>query len=152
MLREIRRIPAATPYIEQVESIVSTASQVLYKMSDIHDCMQIKKKSFKNNKEVFKPQTTFLQVLEINSLMAKQLSVKQKLNLPFNIPTFVIADKTRICQVSNNLIQNALQYAATNSLIEINVRVDNEDSLNVTVTNIGVQVREDQVPQLFKPK
>ena len=77
-------------------------------MSDIHDCMQIKKKAFKNNKEVFKPQTTFLQVLEINSLMAKQLSVKQKLNLPFNIPTFIIADKARICQVSNNLIHNAL--------------------------------------------
>ena len=84
--------------------------------------------------------------------MAKQLSVRQKLNLPFDLPTLIIADKARICQVSHNLIHNALKYATTNSLIEVNVRVDNEDALNVTVTNIGVQVREDQVRFLFKQK
>ena len=56
ILKEIRRMPAAKPYIEQVESIVNRTSLVLYKMSDITDCMKIKKKVFEKNMEVFRPQ------------------------------------------------------------------------------------------------
>ena len=84
--------------------------------------------------------------------MAKQLSVKQKLTLAFDLPSCIKGDKARICQVSNNLIHNALRFAATYSLVKVDVNLDSNDALNVTVTNSGGQVREDQVRLLFKPK
>ena len=52
--------------------------------------------------------------------------------------------------MTNNLINNAIKFADTYSVVKINVGYEDED-LKVSVANSGLHLRYEEIPSLYKP-
>ncbi|TRO53154.1 PAS domain S-box protein [Candidatus Bathyarchaeota archaeon] len=60
------------------------------------------------------------------------------------------SDKVRLEQVIINLLNNASRFSPKNSAIEINVEPA-QSGVEITITDHGVGIREEDLPKLFKP-
>ena len=69
---------------------------VLYSVADLRDVLAIKKRGFSRKDEIYKTQQSFLEVMNVNYLIAKQMNIKLQLNFTNNLPTIVKADKMRV--------------------------------------------------------
>jgi hypothetical protein len=82
--------------IEQMQGILSCSQMVLYSVADLRDVLAIKKRGFSRKDEIYKTQQSFLEVMNVNYLIAKQMNIKLQLNFAHNLPTIVRADKMRV--------------------------------------------------------
>jgi PAS domain S-box-containing protein len=63
--------------------------------------------------------------------------------------TVVHADPDRMRQVVDNLLSNALKYSAEGTAIDVSVALD-EDQILAAVTDHGIGIPRDEIPQLFE--
>lgn len=81
-------------------------------------------------------------------------SIKFQMNLDASIPEWVRADPTRLRQISNNFLSNALKFTSEG---EIELKVSQEDGqssrkiLRFAVSDTGIGVPSDLVKKLFAP-
>ena len=66
-----------------------------------------------------------IDVLNTNYYIAKKKSIYLKLNRLENMPIKLIGDNNRITQVTNNLVNNAIEFAKLKSVAEITASYDN---------------------------
>lgn len=79
----------------------------------------------------------------------KELDIK--LNVDENIPIELCGDEIRIKQIFNNLLSNAIKYTVEGSItIDLKgIRDKEKFSIEFSVTDTGVGIREDDLPTLF---
>jgi signal transduction histidine kinase len=77
--------------------------------------------------------------------MAKGISLK--LNCPSYLP-LVTLDRTRINQVLNNLIQNAIFHTPENGSVILSAKISGEQ-ISVMVADSGPGIEQDNLPHLF---
>jgi PAS domain S-box-containing protein len=65
--------------------------------------------------------------------------------------TRVKGDATRVKQILTNLLSNAIKYNADSGRIHIATRVHHRDSIEITVTDTGLGMTDEQLSQLFQP-
>jgi len=65
-----------------------------------------------------------------------------------DLPREIIVDQSRIDQVFTNLLSNAVKYAPDDPLIKVKGWVNGSDTF-VSVTDQGVGIPEDELPQMF---
>jgi signal transduction histidine kinase len=65
-------------------------------------------------------------------------------------PVMVMADPTRVFQVLENLVRNAIKYSPAGSLIEIDVAED-DDSALLSVTDQGQGIPRESLHRIFEP-
>ncbi|WP_028862148.1 ATP-binding protein [Psychromonas aquimarina] len=68
------------------------------------------------------------------------------------IPAEIFADKTRLCQLFENLINNCIKYAQA-SLVKISLEVDETSGKSAAIVKVqdnGVGVAEEHLPNLFE--
>ena len=58
------------------------------------------------------------------------------------------ADRSRIAQVLDNLVDNAIKFCSANDMVTISTRTDN-DNLTIVVSDTGPGMKEDEFDQLF---
>jgi PAS domain S-box-containing protein len=63
---------------------------------------------------------------------------------------FVIADRDKISQVLHNLIGNAVKYSPVNTSVIVEYRITDHNSLQVTVTDHGIGISEDDQKRIFE--
>jgi PAS domain S-box-containing protein len=68
---------------------------------------------------------------------------------PAEREVFVDADVDRMRQVVDNLLSNALKYSPDTSAVEIRV-IPHEGSVQTSVTDQGIGIPKDELPQLFE--
>lgn len=82
----------------------------------------------------------------------KQQADEKGVRVWFDVPPLcreVQGDRTKIMQVINNLVNNAVKFTPEGGAIEIRAR-DRGALVEVEVTDSGVGMAEDQVPHLFE--
>jgi signal transduction histidine kinase len=81
--------------------------------------------------------------------LAKDKQIDFAVHLPEGLPR-VSADQSRIAQVLNNLLGNALKFTSSGGQIELNV--DRRDqALMFSVRDNGPGIQEEALPHLFEP-
>jgi PAS domain S-box-containing protein len=69
---------------------------------------------------------------------------------PAGLTTFVLADRTRVKQVLLNLLSNAIKYNIPQGMVEVRC-LESQGRVRVTIRDIGLGLRPEQVAQLFQP-
>jgi signal transduction histidine kinase/HAMP domain-containing protein len=94
------------------------------------------------------PDVFLADCLENNKHITKEKSIALKLDIDEGLP-IVYIDSDRLSQVINNLITNATKYSHPSTEIILSARL-REKEVEVSVTDQGQGVPEDEVHKLFK--
>jgi PAS domain S-box-containing protein len=69
----------------------------------------------------------------------------------FEIPYFVIADRTRLKQVLINLLSNAIKYNRVQGTVEVAISTNAAQRLRISVRDTGEGLSAQKIAQLFQP-
>src|SRR3989442_14763526 len=90
---------------------------------------------------------TFVQKVA-HHLPVKSPGVTVMVNLPPNLPT-VMADRDRIEEVLENLLDNAVKYSPDKAIVTVSCRVTGDEVIvSVSDTGMGISLREQE--QIFE--
>ena len=82
--------------------------------------------------------------------VAEQKSLFLHLDLDNRLPERISGDATKITQILDNLITNAIRYTSTGG-VTIKIHDDHESGLTVVVSDTGPGISEQQIDQIFEP-
>jgi two-component system phosphate regulon sensor histidine kinase PhoR len=86
---------------------------------------------------------------EFYEIKAKEKNISLVFNPNNNLPVYVNADKDKIRQVLNNLVENSIKYGNINGKTKISFFDMDENNL-IEVTDDGIGIAEDEVPRVFE--
>lgn len=64
---------------------------------------------------------------------------------------FIVADQNLMRKVVSNIINNAIFHSPAAALIEVNLKQKNSGEAQLIITNSGVTIPEDLLPEIFEP-
>src|SRR2546423_3182599 len=69
----------------------------------------------------------------------------------FDVPRFVLADRTRLKQVLINLLSNAVKYNRSGGTVVVDCVATRPDRIRISVTDSGAGLPPEKLAQLFQP-
>ncbi len=124
-------------------------------INQVLDYSKIEAGKIKLKTNVFQFQTLLINAKKLfSSICDKDISFK--MHVDEEVPVFIKADKSRIMQVINNLISNAVKFT-TKGKIELNVKhvatnaETKEAIIKIIVSDTGHGIRPEKQDQLFVP-
>lgn len=161
-------------YEKYIKLIHSNSSQMLELVNDLLDVAKIEAGKFDIHKKPLDIQQVIKSRLDFFEISAKNAGVELRCRFSENIPKQANFDGTRISQVLNNLISNALKFTNAGGKIVINVfyhkkgqdiadeakkagiRLFENKNINkipnsfiIAVANTGTAIPREVLPQLF---
>ena len=92
--------------------------------------------------------------LVINELFKLHKVDETKVNISWNIsdsfPKRIISDRTKLKQIMNNLVSNAIKFTEKGE-IKIKVFTDNEDQIVISVSDTGIGIPYNKQKFIFEP-
>ncbi|MFV5698040.1 7TM diverse intracellular signaling domain-containing protein [Flavobacterium sp. ZT3R17] len=129
-----------------------SSHSLLSSVNDILDFSKIEKRELRLENNQFDP----VQVLEHLKNNAINIAKDKGLGFQFSksdtIPDFLIGDVTRLVQVVNNVLNNAIKFTATGFVkfsIDAELKPNNKASLILTVSDSGVGISKDKMNSIF---
>ncbi|MGX5688257.1 sensor histidine kinase [Arcticibacter tournemirensis] len=89
------------------------------------------------------------EVIDQMELKARTQKVQLVFKDKYHVPTWVNADRDKICQVLINLIDNSIKYGRENGTTSIKT-FELHDQILVEVTDDGIGIEEKYLPRLFE--
>lgn len=89
------------------------------------------------------------EVMEQMEIKAKTQNIHLIFKDKYHVPTWVHADRDKICQVLINLIDNSIKYGKENGSTSIKT-FELHDQILVEVTDDGIGIEEKYLPRLFE--
>lgn len=86
--------------------------------------------------------------LSLNQVFASQKQIQLRLNMEKNIPS-ILMDPSKMEQVLNNLISNAIRYSTLESKVTIEIKLEDE-MLLFSVKDEGPGIAKEDIPSLFQ--
>lgn len=137
---------------EQMEfvSIIHSSSQFMLKL--VNDLLDVAKiESGKLQLELVK--TDLSEFIERNVSVNTPMAARKKIRLIFRQDTAipdVMIDPTKINQVLNNLITNAIKFSSPESTVEVALTMSGDDAI-VSVKDQGQGIPAEEIDKLFRP-
>jgi signal transduction histidine kinase/ActR/RegA family two-component response regulator len=69
----------------------------------------------------------------------------------FELPCFVLADRTRLKQVVINLLSNALKYNRAGGSVTVECTINTPERVRISIRDTGAGLSADKLVQLFEP-
>ncbi|MFO1532477.1 MAG: PAS domain S-box protein [Thermoplasmatota archaeon] len=117
-------------------------------MDDVLDAARVQATHLRLRKEPMDLGRVVYEALETYAAVAKKAGVQVHLDLPQEVP--VVGDPTRLLQVVNNVLSNALKFTPAGGTIAVTLRADGDSAL-LTVRDSGRGLTPAQRDQLFQP-
>ena len=135
--------------IKMLNTIQHSSEFMLHLLEDLLDIAAIE-----SGKLLLVLQKTDLQKLvvenaNLNAVIAAKKNIHIQVETHGSIPEVKI-DVNKIEQVMNNLISNAIKYSIPETLIQVNISLD-DGFIIVAVTDQGQGIPTDEMEKLFKP-
>jgi two-component system, sensor histidine kinase and response regulator len=139
---------------ENVEMIKNSSDLLLTIINDILDLSKIEAGMMKIEKIPFHLRTMIESVVTLFTANAKEKRIELKLVTGENVPSYVMGDPTRIRQILNNLISNAVKFTSQGNII-VEVALIKEEDLEIqvlfTVSDTGIGINDKDIDKLFQP-
>jgi PAS domain S-box-containing protein len=155
MAEMLSNSPLSEDQSEAVAIILKSASNLLTLIDDILDFSKIDAGRIDiEEREVNLTQTIF-GVVDSLLPVALNRSVRLRAYVEPSLPELITTDETRLRQILNNLIGNAIKFSGGNHQKsgEVYVRVANLDSkfLRISVFDNGIGIDEENIARIFAP-
>ena len=134
-------------YKAYIDGIYNNAQLILEFITDILDESQIIAGNFKVVNRPNDVGEIIKNSITINQSKFDKKNIYVKVFIEDHLP-YLICDARRILQVINNLLNNAVQYSFENSIIKIQLTMD-EDKLCLEIADNGVGMKEDELKVAF---
>ena len=122
-------------------------------IDDILDLSKVESGKFKLEELVFKPRSLIEEVVDLFSETVKSKGIYLKTFFETEIPDYVVSDPTRIRQILNNIIGNAVKFTDQGG-IEIHVtaqKIQDQFEFKILVSDTGPGFPQEQLKNLFQP-
>ncbi|WP_245891598.1 sensor histidine kinase [Flavobacterium faecale] len=129
-----------------------SSHSLLSSVNDILDFSKIEKKEIKMDTVDFDPLLVMEQVKDSAKLRAKDKGLEFIFKKRGNFPEMVSGDETRLVQVLNNVISNAIKFTSEGFVkfeIEAVQKSDSKASFILTVSDSGVGISKDKMETIF---
>ncbi len=83
-------------------------------------------------------------------IQANNKNINIKLNFKLKKNFHLISDKTRLSESITNLLNNAIKYSPQNTIITINIFIDNLNNLQIDIIDQGIGIPKDQQDRIFE--
>ena len=132
-----------------------TASEILlYLINDILDFSKIEAGKLSIEKTSFKVRTAVENAMSVLILKAAEKNIEFYTEIKSNVPEEVMGDPTRLRQILNNLISNAVKFTEKgeiNVTVECAKEIDGKALLIFEVKDTGIGISEEDIKKLFMP-
>ncbi|MDF7799947.1 ATP-binding protein [Pontiellaceae bacterium B1224] len=139
--------------LEYLRIIQTSGDALLMLLNDILDFSKIEAGKLDLEPQPFDLRETCEHITELLTPTALEKGVDLILRFSPNTPPFVVGDAGRIRQVLMNLASNALKFTREGYVyidVEAVAGTETETSINFTVSDTGIGVSREELPQLFQ--
>lgn len=134
-------------------SIKKSGETLLSIVNDILDYSKIESNELTIRNERVNLRSVIRDIYNINKPICEEKSLYLKLLLDENIPEFILSDATRLQQILNNLIGNAIKFTRKGGIeIKVETNTDNrlKGNLKFSISDTGSGIPEDKLDLLFQ--
>ncbi|WP_367864731.1 ATP-binding protein [Pedobacter sp. WC2423] len=133
-----------------------SAENLLALINDTLDFSKMNEDQITLNKSPFNLTILLQNILATFRPKAEQKKIDIRLNLDFeNVPLHIIGDQTRLAQILNNLISNALKFTDNGGQVEILVATKNRTEkhilLHFAIKDSGIGIPKNKQEIIFEP-
>ena len=148
----VSNIPMTVKQEEMVLDIILRNSKRLMQLTeDILDVTKIENGSFRLKKEKFDFNKMIMEILD--EYRQRIDSDEDNVSLYYEgiegVPIIIEGDRNRLCQVVNNLLNNAFKFTTKGSIRVIIERYINTNKIIVKIKDTGIGIHPDILPKLF---
>ena len=126
--------------------IYDLSAQVQKVLNNLLEWSRLQRRTFEVKPETVELTGLIKDVVEMNNKDAARKDINLSINHEGNI--FVVADRTMITAVLQNLVTNAIQFTPPSGQISIDCKI-NDQFTEVTITDTGIGISEENLARLF---
>lgn len=139
--------------VEQIEILDFSAKTLLALIDDILDFSKIEAGKVQFENIEFKMDRLVTTIIETFKLTASKRGIELNAKYGRGVPKQLIGDPSRLTQILNNLLSNALKFTKEGS-VELNIKLldEKEDTirLQLYVKDTGIGIEPDRVESIFE--
>lgn len=140
--------------IDEIQTLQFAANNLLALINDILDFSKAEAGKIKLVEDRFDLHHFFKNMVRTFEPMSSMKGLSLSYNIAEDVPSEVISDKTRLSQILNNLIGNAVKFTETGS-VECSIRLGQialekkEAELIIEIKDTGIGIPEDMLNKIF---
>ncbi len=143
---------------KHLKNLDTAAHMLLHILNDVLDLSKLEAKKIVFDARSFDLYSLVDSTCQTLAAYASSRGLRLAWNVATTLPRYVVGDSGRIAQVLNNLVNNAIKFSE-HGTITIDLDVQGAESapeqgpfcLQVSVTDQGIGIRQEDVDRLFKP-
>lgn len=151
LLQTDKNHPLTLDQLESVNFINQSGNHLLSLINDVLDLSKIEAGSLDVKMEYIDINMLLAQVCHLNNSQVEQHCLTMNHITADQHGLMIKADKQKLTQVLLNLISNAIKYNSENGLIEVTAQEIKDGKIQISVSDTGGGVDDEQLSQLFKP-
>ncbi|WP_211211717.1 MHYT domain-containing protein [Gilvimarinus chinensis] len=142
--------PLAAEQRKHLATINSSARSLMHLLNDILDSAKLEKGKLRINHEPFSLHALLDEIISTFWLIAKQKGIELNLVLNDDLHSQYLGDASRIRQVLNNLIGNAVKFTDTGE-VSVTITRSSHKSVLFEVKDTGIGIAPEHLSQIFQP-
>ena len=139
---------------DRLQKIYNAATALLGILNDILDHSKIESGLLEIESIPLRIKDVFGSTKQLFENQAEQKQLKLELRISPEMPPIVLGDPTRLGQVINNLVGNALKFTQSGSVMvsaDCSYETTEEVWLRITVQDTGIGLSQDEISRVFSP-
>jgi PAS domain S-box-containing protein len=141
--------PPTSAQKESIAQILQAGWHLLTLIDDILDLAKVEAKQVPLSREPVSLAEVMVECQGMIEPQAQQRGIRLVFPV-FDLPCFVLADRTRVKQVLINLLSNAIKYSQPNGTVEVKCTGSVPERIRVSVGDTGAGLSPEQLAQLFQ--
>lgn len=138
---------------ENLNILMFSANNLLSIINDILDLSKIESGKIELEKVAFDLRAALKSIYKTHQPKAEEKLLDYQFNIPENIPNNLIGDPTRIAQILNNLLSNALKFTTKGHIsldLELITQEQEEVHLKFIVRDTGIGIAANKLESVFE--
>jgi PAS domain S-box-containing protein len=147
LLKETNLTPDQKEYVDIINS---SGQDLLVIINDILDLSKIEAGKMTLRPRKFNLSKVIQKVIQLHNNKAKEKKIGLFLDMDSDVPEMVFMDDTRLSQILNNLVSNAIKFTEKGN-VEVNVNFNKKSSeISVSVNDSGIGIPKAQLETIFE--
>ena len=151
--KELQRTELTQEQQEMLDIIEESSNHLIHIVNDILDFSKLKAGKVELESIPFDPIVKFETAIDTFVAKAREKHIELKVYMDPHIPTELEGDPTKIVQVLNNLISNAIKFTVDRGVVEISVtqvaEYLDDVQLKFLVKDSGIGIKESEKKKIF---
>jgi PAS domain S-box-containing protein len=147
--RQLIRLQAPEQTMKLAHLAKAACNRMHELISDLLDLSHLESGQFVLHCESVDSVPFVRETVELLQPLATQKGLMLQLHAPFDLPPMYV-DRTRVTQILNNLIGNAIKHTAAGGSIDVHTRLRDDGWIEFLISDTGCGIKSEYLPLLFE--